>query len=300
MITKTKVLIIKLGHSETLDPDISKECSLGDVVRTTVLLNYYNESSSITWLCDEKAEPLLRGNPYIDRVLTWDFESALLLQQEYFDVIVNLEKSPGVCGLVEAMKGYQKLGFRLSLWHGRAEAYVHTEKVLEICYNEISRNKNQKFWQEHLARVIDRRWSIKDRYILTEEKVDKTFDVGLNWMVGDKWPDKAWGEHSWSLLADELEKAGLTISRQTKLGLDEYTKWISSCKYIISCDSLGMHLAIAYGIPVLALFGPTSSTGVYFYGKGQAVQSKTGRMQDISVEEVVKTLEEVRNGTTAS
>ena len=293
MLTKNKVLIIKLGHSETLDPEISKECSLGDVVRTTVLLNYFRDSDNVTWLCDEQAEPLLRGNPYINRVLTWDFETAILLQQEYFDVVINLEKSPGVCAMVEGMKGYQKLGFRLSLWHGGAEAYVHTEKVLEICYDTVARNKNQQYWQEHLAKVVDKKWRLKDTYVLSERKVDKKFDVGLNWMVGNKWPEKDWGEHSWALLSNELSAWGLNVSRQIKMELDEYTNWIASCRSLVTCDSLGMHLAIAYGIPVIGLFGPTSSTGVYFYDRGVAVQSKTGKMQDISVQEVMEKLSEV-------
>lgn len=293
MLTKKKVLIIKLGHSETLDPAISKECSLGDVVRSTVILNYFKDSSNITWLCDEKAEELLLGNPYIERILTWDFETALLLQQEYFDIIVNLEKSPGICAMVQGMQGYQKLGFRLSVWKGVAEAYVHMEKVLEVCYNTITRSKDTSLWQEHLAKAVDKRWSIKDRYILKERKAEKVYDFGINWMVGSKWPDKAWGEHNWSMLAHELENKGNKVSRQYKMGLEEYCDWIASCRNLITCDSLGMHLAIAYGIPVIGLFGPTSSTGVYFYGKGKAVQSKTGKMQDIGIKEVLSAIGEV-------
>ncbi len=36
---RQKVLIIKVGYSETLDPEISNVTSYGDVLRTTVLLN---------------------------------------------------------------------------------------------------------------------------------------------------------------------------------------------------------------------------------------------------------------------
>ncbi len=39
-----KVLIIKLGYSETLDHEIGTTTSLGDVLRTTVILNYFKNS----------------------------------------------------------------------------------------------------------------------------------------------------------------------------------------------------------------------------------------------------------------
>ncbi|HCJ65939.1 MAG TPA: glycosyl transferase, partial [Elusimicrobia bacterium] len=63
-----KVLIIKLGYSETLDKEISVTSSLGDVLRTTIILNYF-KNDVVTWLVDEKAYPLLEGNPYVKRIL---------------------------------------------------------------------------------------------------------------------------------------------------------------------------------------------------------------------------------------
>ncbi|MBE9531845.1 MAG: glycosyltransferase family 9 protein, partial [Proteobacteria bacterium] len=61
-----KVLIIKLGYSETLVDEISRTTSLGDVLRSTVLLDHFKDSH-ITWLVDEQAIALLKGNPLIDR-----------------------------------------------------------------------------------------------------------------------------------------------------------------------------------------------------------------------------------------
>jgi hypothetical protein len=52
-----KVLIIKLGYSETLDSALSLTTSLGDVLRTTVILHFFKDWH-ITWLVDEKALPL--------------------------------------------------------------------------------------------------------------------------------------------------------------------------------------------------------------------------------------------------
>ena len=66
-----KVLIIKTGYSETLDQNISFKSSLGDVLRTTVILHLLKENH-ITWLVDKHAFKLLYGNPYIDKILIYD------------------------------------------------------------------------------------------------------------------------------------------------------------------------------------------------------------------------------------
>lgn len=96
----TKILVIKLGYSETLDPEIGKVPSLGDVLRTTPILSALKEryqDSQITWLVSEHAEPLLYRNPHIDRLLVWDNFVPFQLMKEKFDVLINLEKIPGVC-----------------------------------------------------------------------------------------------------------------------------------------------------------------------------------------------------------
>ena len=49
-----KVLIIKLGYSETMDAGISKVTSLGDVLRSTVILHRFKDDQ-VTWLVDEAA-----------------------------------------------------------------------------------------------------------------------------------------------------------------------------------------------------------------------------------------------------
>ncbi|OHB97735.1 MAG: hypothetical protein A2W74_10010 [Planctomycetes bacterium RIFCSPLOWO2_12_38_17] len=88
---KEKVLIIKLGYSETLDGEIGMNTSLGDILRSTVLLHLY-KNAHVTWLVDEKASPLLRGNQFIYRILPYDLTSVLQLRLERFDTVINLKK----------------------------------------------------------------------------------------------------------------------------------------------------------------------------------------------------------------
>ncbi|MDP2946470.1 MAG: glycosyltransferase family 9 protein, partial [bacterium] len=90
-----KILIIKLGYSETLDAEISRKSSLGDVLRTTVLLHAFKDDN-VTWIVDERAFPLLEENPYIKQILIFDLISVLQLMSEEFDMIINFEKVPGI------------------------------------------------------------------------------------------------------------------------------------------------------------------------------------------------------------
>ncbi len=91
-----KILIIKLGLSETLDPEISKFSSLGDVLRTTPILHALKDKyrdSHISWLVDEASAMLLHANEMIDRLLIWDSFTGFQLMSERFDIVINLEKS---------------------------------------------------------------------------------------------------------------------------------------------------------------------------------------------------------------
>lgn len=119
---KEKVLIIKLGYSETLDGEIGKVTSLGDVLRSTVLLHLY-KNANVTWLVDEKAFQLLKGNPYIHRIIFYDLTSVLQLQSERFDTLINLEKVPGLCAFSDSLKAWRRYGFRFDPENGVALAY---------------------------------------------------------------------------------------------------------------------------------------------------------------------------------
>src|SRR3989339_1488207 len=103
---KEKVLIIKLGYSETLDGEIGMITSLGDVLRSTVLLHLY-KNAHVTWLVDEKAFPLLKGNPFIQKILPYDLTSVLQLQSERFDTVINLEKEAGMGVCLDFLTAWQ-------------------------------------------------------------------------------------------------------------------------------------------------------------------------------------------------
>ncbi len=273
---KTKILIIKLGLSETLDPEIGKVPSLGDVLRTTPILWALKDKypdSHVTWLVADQAEQLLFGNKMIDRVLTWDDFVPFQLMKEKFDVLINLEKIPGVCALADMIDAWVKYGFRFEAMSGTYHGY---EKGMDfISYIQGKKtDKSKGYWQQVLIDMLGVPWSGQPYVVGYEPKTRETFDIGFNIEVGAKWPYKALAMDIWKDLEQRLQGYGYSISwQQGKKNLYEYMDWINSCRLLISNDSLGLHMSFVYNKRLIALFGPTNPNEVFFYNGYRVIRS---------------------------
>jgi len=274
---KEKVLIIKTGYSEFLDYDpYSRKVSLGDVLRTTCILNLFKDDH-VTWVTDKSAFPLLENNPFIDRLLQLDFLTLKQLESEEFDVVINLEKIPGICALCDNIKSWKEYGFRFDTKSGEAKAYDNAFEALAISYDSKSKKENKKTAQELLFEMLGKKWENEEYVLGYLPKTKEEYDVGLNTQIGQKWPTKAWPTENWDKLEELLKSKGIKVTRQDKQGpeifenLNNYMDWINSCKIIITNDSLGLHLAVALKKKILGLFGSTPHTEVYFYGRGKAI-----------------------------
>jgi heptosyltransferase-2 len=254
-----KVLVIKLGYSETLDNTLSLTTSLGDVLRTTVILHFF-KNKEVHWLAEEKAIPLLEGNRYINRI--WAYNSSIinLLKKEKFDVIINLEKLPKICEFSDSLRAGKYFGFSRYSLNG--------EKLIELSQNLDKRKVNKNCWQKILAEAVGQKWN-KEAYILGYKPSSKIkYDIGFNWTTNKRWTNKAWPKRYWrklkSLLGDQY-----SVSWQQGLNsLNDYMDWINSCRLIVTADTLGLHLSLALKKKVIALFGPTSPYELYFYNRG--------------------------------
>ena len=309
-MTTHKTLIIKLGYSETLDQEISRKSSLGDVLRTTVLLHNF-KNDKITWLVDETAYHLLEGNSYINRILVYDSTTILQLQRERFDTVINLEKVPGVCALADSINAWRRYGFRFDSVTGDAEAHDGAERILSMCLNVEEKRSNTTYWQEALMEIVGAKWSGEEYVLGYKPKSDILYDVGFNYEVGAKWPNKSWPYDRWEKLEKMLSEESLSVSWQKgQKSLKEYIDWIHSCRLLVTNDSLGLHIALVLKKNVVVLFGPTAYREVYLYDRGvvvlpdqeykclpclSAVCTNTKRcMEDISVEKVYATVLSLR------
>jgi heptosyltransferase-2 len=278
-----KVLIIKTGYAETfLHDEWTRTSSLGDVLRTTTLLHLYKvyKDDEVTWLTDERAVPLLKGNPYIKRLLIWDALTLIQLQHEYFDVVINLEQVPGLAALADNISidgNHQPQRF----------GYFFNNAV-----GVVGRRLRPDANWDSLFGIVGGKYNGEEYILGYKPKTEELNCIGLNYRVGDKWPEKAWKDRdgynyrNWDNLHSMLYSDFVVERQPGDTNLYDYIDWINKCRFLVTCDSLGLHIAIALKKKVIALFGPTP-VFKEAYGLGrQCIIAASGKMEDISVDVV--------------
>ena len=262
--TRKQVLIIKTGYSETLDQYTTGAVSLGDVLRTTVILHQFPpETYSVTWLTDQKSLALLQDNPYIERILTVNPFTPYQLMAEWFDIVVNFEKEPGICVVADKIPAWRHYGFRFDPKTRIAQAYDHADNAIIMGHDPDYKRQQARSWSAMLYEMIGAEYNGENYILGYKPKSRETYDVGLNHQVGTRYPLKRWPEGHWNGLEADLQKRGYSVSwQQGESDIETYIEWINSCKTIVTNDSLGLHLALALGKKVVSMFGPTLASEV--------------------------------------
>jgi len=122
---------------------------LGNVVKSspvTAALHKRYAQPWITWLTSTAAAPLVRSNPQVDEVLTWSWESAVLLGQRRFDLVLSLEANAAEAALAQSIPAGERLGYGLHesgslvAMNQASEAYVtlSVSDRLRFCENRKS------------------------------------------------------------------------------------------------------------------------------------------------------------------
>ncbi len=254
-----KILIIKTGLSETFVEHDSTTPSLGDVLRSTVLLAAFADAE-VSWLASTESASLLSLCSGISH-LVFDFTD---VRTRAYDIIVNLETDRRALEVFRASKAKEKFGF-INPERERLCGSVDQVWPALILASHMT-------WQEGLYRLIGREWRGEEYGLSAEPEGRPQFDVGLNWAVGAKWPTKSWRKESWKKLSNKLSSQKTVSWQQGFDSIEEYVEWISSCRTVITHDSLGLHLALALKKKVVAIFGPTPREQVYLYGRGLALR----------------------------
>jgi heptosyltransferase-2 len=93
------------------------------------------------------------------------------------------------------------------------------------------------------------------------------YDVGLCQRRGGTWANMQWPAERWKQLKTLLSPE-MRISLQPAVDLAWTLDWLNACALLVCTDGLVLHLALALGKRVIALFGPTPPEQVYLYGQG--------------------------------
>ena len=237
-MSREKLLIIKPGYSETLDPEVSGTVSLGDVFRSTVLLHAFPRARyEVTWVTDPLAWPLLRGNALIDRVIKINAFTPFHLQRDYFDVVVNLEKDPGICALADSIPGWRKYGFRYDPRSSSIAGHREFEQAFNIAKDPHLKQRVGRNWSELLFEMVGERWQGENYVLGHRSEVPITHDVGFNYRVGSKFPHKSWPMEHWQGLEARCTGAGLSVAWQLNKTMWRRSNAISTGSPPAACSS---------------------------------------------------------------
>ncbi len=295
---------------------IVKLAAIGDVLRTTPLLSGLKRAypqSHVTWVADREALPLLKNNPHIDRLLSFDFPSLLPLEMETFDLVIGLEKEPRGAALASKVQAGEKRGFGL----GPEGSVYPLNRASEYAFflglsDDLKFHGNQKTYPELIfeAAELDYR---KDEYLLFISPQDRAFAeafakrvglkkddtvIGLNTGAGDVFANKAWTLEGYLHLIEGLKpdrkirllllggpkekernrkilrKAkGAVIDAGCENTLGQFSALVDLCDLVVTGDTTAMHLAIGLKKKVVPIFGPTCGQEIELYGRGEKIIS---------------------------
>lgn len=252
---KKKLLLIKTGHAETFTEEISSNvCSLGDVFRTSIIIPLLGEYQ-ITWLLDPKALPLVENIKDIDFIIGSIPPDSL----KQYDYVLNLEKND------------EYLNLEHSYGLVRRDGVMYVRPFLSDYFLPFENLKNdqENSFQRKLMTILNCEREEFDYPADESSYGEAKYNIGLNWKVGPKWPEKSLDESFWVNLEKELSPHYKISWQEGFEDLRQYQDWISSCQTIITLDSLGLHLAVALRKNVIALFGPTNANEIDLFNRGQ-------------------------------
>jgi ADP-heptose:LPS heptosyltransferase len=290
---------------------IIKSRAQGDVLRTTALLPGVGRKyprKHVTWVVDPESVELLAGNPLVDRVVPFEPEAVLPLAVQGFDVVISLDKEPGLTALATMVRAPDKFGFGMN-GHGNLTAFNEGAgyAIRLGVDDELKYRLNRKTYQEIAAEAAGIEYR-RDEYVFDPgpEYKRKALDylkthgldagkpcVGLNTGAGSKFETKQWPrEHYLELIQDLTTSLPVNVfllggKREKEFNtalekrsprkvfniggdnsLSEFAGFISLMDIVVTSDTLGMHLAIALRKSVIALFGPTCPQEIDLYGRG--------------------------------
>jgi len=249
---------------------IIKNDASGDVVRTTVLLQFL--SGNIYWITANHNQPLFPDN----------YPGLTVLPPEHlpdkiagimFDLVINLEEDIKLAKMISRLTTKKIIGV---YWKDN-KLYYTPESAEWFDMSLISRfgksradelkKQNKKSYQEILFSMFGKSFAGETYLIYKNEFLPKPAKkrIGIEKRSGAKWANKSWYGYDELVHILTSETHELYIFRHRN-SLREYLQDIQQCELIICGDTLAMHISLAYKIPCIAIFNCTSPDEIYEYG----------------------------------
>ena len=289
-----------------------KPSSLGDIVHALPVVSAIKAQwpgSHLTWVVKRQWADLVERAEGIDRVWALDMtvsswiREGRALRAQRFDLGIDLQ---GLfrSGILAWLSGTP---VRIGFANGReGSPWFYTRRVPVLSRDVHAVDRYLSVVAALGASLPDKpRFGFKlleeDMAAVQEIAERRGFSVDRSWIamnIGARWPTKRWPLESFAAVVDQLYEArhdplvmiGGSEERAFTKKLKALTKspfidlcgdiplgclpaLLSTSTAMITNDSGPMHIAAALGIPVIAMFGPTSAARTGPYGTGHHVLS---------------------------
>ncbi|MBN2407332.1 MAG: glycosyltransferase family 9 protein [Elusimicrobia bacterium] len=268
--------------------------------------------SNLYWLVNESGREVLEGLTMIDRIFVYkkgrDKKYAAKFRKMKLDLVISLEESENAAGIASGL-GAEKVGFILENGKVRptpaAQSYWMMSSLGPAPQNDVLKKNNRKTYQQLLKEMLsldtepgrpllnigDKDMRFASRFL----PGDRQNTVGLSFGSGNRWPTKRLaldraaefvkimnkdgnkvvifaGEDE-SREVDILKKEFPGILCAYRLPIRRMAAVMRGCSAVVTTDSFPLHVALAAGTRVLALFGPTSAAEIDIFGLGKKLVS---------------------------
>lgn len=295
----TRVLIVKLAALG----DVLRTTALLPAVHAAF------PGCHVTWITAPGAVSLMARNDLVDEAYSArDATTAARLAVLSFDVVLCPDADPEAAILAASATGRERRGFTYE--NDRVVPIgPGAEHWFRMGMSDPQKKANRETYQGLIADVLQFDRATVGEPILVPSEADAErarvwraglgFDgplVGLNTGAGGRWVYKQWTlEHQQAFLQkmtaagagvvllggpEEVERnralresaAGLPVfDAGTDHSVAGFAAMVEQCAAIVTGDTFAMHVAIARKVPVVALFGPTSSAEIELYGRGEKI-----------------------------
>jgi ADP-heptose:LPS heptosyltransferase len=290
-----RILVIKLD-------------AVGDVLRSTCILPALRSAypgAWVTWITRADARELLRHNPLVDEVWTFeDPETLARLHVQQWDRVYNLDNAHPSSALAALARAGVKRGFTLSSDGAITPADPAAARWLEMaCFDRVKK-ENTASYQEIMYGLCGlpppfhrpvlelpddaRQWAA-DRLAEADRA---PVVVGVNTGSGHRWPLKMMSAARLAEFVRSLRKresraavvllggpaerekndalaAELAGAGVIHAGCDHslirFAALIGRCNAVLCGDTLALHVAAARAVPTVACFCPTSRNEIFDY-----------------------------------
>jgi heptosyltransferase-2 len=265
--------------------------SLGDVVLISPLFQKIKErypDSNITFLTSSEYVELFKNNPFIEEIIGYDPSSESLfsllkfvkrIRKDSFDLILDCQINPR--SLIFLLLGRGVTKKRIDKFSRKRREMVSTRKPEKIPHaverylrmidsNTIDRYRVLVYLEESEIKSVERSLRVKTNrkivgFVPGASKRTKMWDVEKLKELAHILIEKDqrflifFGTEEEGPLNSEIREGikDHCIDLSGKTSVRELALYLKLCDVLLTTDSGPMHIAVAVGTPVVALFGPT-------------------------------------------